>query len=48
MLDYKREILLRETFIQVLESMEYDKFIDHVLFGHVSEQMKERGFDHRL
>lgn len=47
-LDYKREVETQSTLLNVLEAMEYSKFIDHVLFGHLREQMQERGFDCRL
>lgn len=47
-LDYKRELREVETFTKVLESMDYSKYIDHVLFGHLKEQMEERGFDCRI
>ena len=47
-LDYKREITKRETFVKVLDSMEFEKFIDHVTFGHIKEQMERLGFDSRL
>lgn len=49
-LDYKEELAGVEAsfFEKVLESMSYEEAIDHVLFGHIQEQMKERGFDCRL
>ena len=28
--------------------MDFSKYIDHVLFGHLKEQMQERGFDCRI
>lgn len=49
-LDYTRELEgVDATFFQnVLESMTYEEAIDHVLFGHVKEQMDARGLDCRL
>ena len=31
-----------------MEAISYDEAIDHVLFGHVQEQMKKRDLDTRL
>lgn len=45
-MDYKK--LSDETFTMVLESMSYEEHIDHVLFGHVTEQMDARKLDHRM
>lgn len=36
-LDYKREIRELEAFTKVLESMDYSKCVDHVLFGHLKD-----------
>jgi hypothetical protein len=47
-LDYKRELREPDTFVKVLESMDYSKCIDHVLFGHLKDQMDQRGFDCRI
>ena len=47
-LDYNREISSRSTFVHVLNSMEFSKHIDHLLFGHIREQMKERNYDCRI
>ena len=49
-LDYDKELEGADAalFTKVLESMTYEEAIDHVLFGHVQEQMKARGFDCRL
>jgi hypothetical protein len=47
-LDYKRELIKRDSFVKVLDSMDYSKYIDHVLFGHLKEKMTERGFDCRI
>ena len=49
-LDYEKELEGAEAslFEKVLESMTYEEAIDHVLFGHVKEQMESRGFDCRL
>ena len=45
-LDYDRELKGADVsfFIKVLESMSYEDAVDHVLFGHLNEQMKDRGF----
>ena len=49
-LDYEEELAgVDETFFaKVLESMSYEEAIDHVLFGHVKEQMEKRGFECRI
>ena len=49
-LDYKRELegVDQSFFMKVLDSITYEEAIDHVLFGHVMEQMDERGFDSRV
>lgn len=47
-LDYQNEITKRETFVKVLESMEFESYIDHVMFGHIKEQTDRHGFDIRL
>lgn len=47
-LDYKRELPQRDSYVKVLESMDYSKYIDHVLFGHIKEQMTELGFECRI
>ncbi len=47
-LDYTNEIYKQETFFKVLESMDYKEVTDHVLFGHVKEQMDSRKLDCRL
>lgn len=49
-LDYSRELegVDAAFFEKVLESMTYEEAIDHVLLGHVKEQMEARGFDCRL
>ena len=47
-LDYTREVTSETTLTQVLDSMSYSKHIDHVLFGHLKDQMEKRGFDCRL
>jgi len=47
-LDYKREIRELDTFNKVLESMDYSKSIDHVLFGHLKDQMEQRGYECRI
>ena len=48
-LDYKTELADADAslFHKVLESMSYEEATDHVLFGHIKEQMEERGFDTR-
>lgn len=48
-LDYEKELEGADAsfFEKVLESMSYDEAIDHVLFGHVKEQMESRGFSCR-
>ena len=49
-LDYERELegVDQSFFSNVLESMTYEEAIDHVLFGHVKEQMDQRGLDCRI
>jgi len=46
-LDYS-VIVDNGVFTQVLESMSFSDHIDHVLFGHVMDQMKQRGMDGRV
>lgn len=46
-LDYSRE-LEDSAFVKVLESSSFAESIDHVLFGHVKEQMDARNIDSRL
>lgn len=46
-LDYAKE-LNDETFVKVLESASFEESVDHVLYGHVKEQMDERGLDSRI
>ena len=48
-LDYNKELkdADQDFFNKVLESMSYEEAIDHVLFGHIKEQMDQRGFDCR-
>lgn len=49
-LDYDEELAGVDAsfFEKVLESMSYAEAIDHVLFGHIKEQMEKRGLDSRL
>ena len=48
-LDYERELSYDSTVLQkVLECISYSEAIDHVLFGHVKEQMEKYGLDCRL
>ena len=50
-LDYEAEITAENqesVFKNVMEAISYDEAIDHVLFGHVQEQMKKRDLDTRL
>ena len=49
-LDYEEELAGVDAsfFEKVLESMSYEEAIDHVLFGHIKEQMEKRGLDCRL
>ena len=49
-LDYDSELSGVDAgfFEKVLESMSYEEAIDHVLFGHIKEQMDSRGFSSRL
>ena len=49
-LDYEKELDGAESslFESVLESMSFEEAIDHVLFGHVKEQMEARGFSCKL
>ena len=44
-LDYEKELegVDAAFFEKVLESMSYEEVIDHVLFGHIKEQMEKRG-----
>lgn len=46
-LDYKSE-LQDGTFVKVLESASLIEAVDHVLFGHVKDQMDLRKLDSRL
>jgi len=50
MLDYDLELGDADIslFEKVLESMSFDEAVDHVLFGHVKEQMEKRGFTSKL
>ena len=49
MLDYEKELSSDESVLyKVLESISYQEVIDHVLFGHVKEQMEKRNLDCRL
>ena len=45
-LDYEKELdgVDASFFEKILESMSYAEAVDHVLFGHVKEQMDARGF----
>jgi len=45
-LDYRN--LDDSSFVKVLETMTFDEEIDHVLVGHVKEQMDLRGLDSRM
>ena len=49
-LDYTTELAGVDStfFVNVLESMTYAEAVDHVLFGHLKEQMEKRGYDCRL
>ena len=49
-LDYDAELegVDASFFEKILESMSYEEAIDHVLFGHIKEQMDKRGFSSRL
>jgi len=49
-LDYAKELEGADDsiFSKVLESMTYEEAIDHVLFGHIKEQMDERSLDCRV
>ena len=48
-LDYETELSSDESVLtKVLESMSYKDVIDHVLHGHVKEQMEKRNIDCRL
>ncbi len=47
-LDYASEITKEETFFKVLECMDYKEVTDHVLFGHLKEQMDSRKLDSRI
>ena len=46
-LDYEKD-LDDSAFVKVLESASFAEAIDHVLFGHVKEQMDARSLDSRL
>ena len=48
-LDYERELAGNDgtVFKQVLESMTYEEATDHVLFGHIKEQMEKQSLDCR-
>ena len=46
-LDYKTQ-LNDSSFVKVLESTGLTEAVDHVLFGHVKEQMDLRKLDSRL
>ena len=48
-LDYDKEFGSRDgtVFKQVLESMSYQEAVDHVLFGHLKEQMDKLKLDCR-
>ena len=46
-LDYEKD-LDDNAFVKVLESSSFAEAIDHVLFGHVKEQMDARSLDSRL
>ena len=48
-LDYDKELGDADAsfFHKVLESMSYEEVIDHVLFGHIKEQMEKRGLECR-
>lgn len=50
MLDYDLELGDADVslFEKVFESMSFDEAVDHVLFGHVKEQMEKRGFTSKL
>ena len=42
-LDYDQELKEDDSvFTKVLESMSYTEIIDHVLFGHIKEQMDKK------
>ena len=48
-LDYDRELNYDSTVLQkVVECISYSEAIDHVLFGHVKEQMEKYNLDTRL
>ena len=48
-LDYDRELSYDSTVLQkVAECISYSEAIDHVLFGHVKEQMEKYSLDTRL
>lgn len=48
-LDYDKELENDGSVLtKVLESMSYKEAIDHVLFGHLKEQMDKRNLDCRL
>ncbi len=46
-LDYDLELGEADAslFEKVLESMSYEEAVDHVLFGHIKEQMEKRGLN---
>lgn len=46
-LDYAKE-LNDSAFVKVLESVSFEEAIDHVLYGHVKEQMDARSLDSRM
>ena len=48
-LDYDKELgdAGISFFHKVLESMSFEEVIDHVLFGHIKEQMEKRGLECR-
>ena len=48
-LDYDKELASDESVLsKVMECMTYKDLIDHVLFGHIKEQMEKRNLDCRL
>ena len=48
-LDYDKELAYDGTILQkVAECISYSEAIDHVLFGHVREQMEKHSLDWRL
>jgi len=47
-LDYDKELTDDSVFAKVLDSVSFEESIDHVLFGHVKEQMEARKLDSRI